>query len=86
MSGEIKLWAAVLGRAIDDLYYKEPKDFAFLSKENRSKVSQELYWQRQARAWFKSKNDEFNTFYGVCSILGLDAPNIRKKLCQKGLL
>ena len=86
MSGEIKLWAAVLGGAIDDLYIEEPKDFEALSIEYKSKISHELYWKRQARAWFKSKNDEFNSFYGVCLILGLDAPNIRNKLCQKGLL
>lgn len=86
MYGEIKLWAAVLGRAIDDLYIKEPKDFAFLSKENRSKISHELYWKRQARAWFKSKSDEFNTFQSICLILGFSASKIKDKLCQKGLL
>lgn len=84
--GEINLWTAVLGRAIDDLYYKEPKNFAFLSKENKSKVSQELYWKRQARGWFKSKNDQLNTFQGICLILGLSASKIKDKLCQKGLL
>ena len=84
--GETKVWAAVLERAIDDLYYKEPKDFPFLSKENRSKVSKELYWKRQARSWFKSKNDELNTFHGVCRILGFSASKIKDKLCQKGLL
>ena len=86
MSAEIKLWAAVLGRAIDDLYIKEPKNLENWSECNKAKVNQELYWQRQARTWFKSKNDELNTFQGVCLILGLDAPNIRDKLCQKGLL
>ena len=86
MYGEIKLWAAVLGRAIDDLYIKEPKDFEALSIEYKSKVSHELYWKRQARSWFKSKNDEFNSFYGVCLILGLSASKIKDKLCQKGLL
>ena len=84
--GETNLWAAVLGRAIDDLYYKEPKDFEALSIENKSKVSHELYWKRQARAWFKSTNDEFNTFQGICLILGLSASKIKEKLCQKGLL
>ena len=86
MYGEITLWAAVLRRAIDDLYIKEPKDFEALSIENKSKISQELYWARQARSWFKSNNDEFNTFHGICLILGLSASKIKDKLCQKGLL
>lgn len=85
-TSEINLWVAVLGRAIDDLYYKEPKDFEALSLCNKSKVSQELYWKRQARAWFKNKNDEFNSFQGVCLILGLSATKIQGKLFQKGLL
>ena len=85
-NAEIKLWAAVLGRAIDDLYYREPKDLEDCSECNKAKVSKELYWKRQARSWFKSKNDEFNTFQSVCLILGLSASKIKDKLCQKGLL
>ena len=50
MYGEIRLWVAVLGRAIEDLYIKEPKDFEALSIESKSKISQELYWKRQARS------------------------------------
>ena len=83
---EINLWAAVLEKAIDDLDYKDPTNFEALSIESKAKVSQELYWKRQARAWFKSKNDEFNTFQGLCLILGLSASKIKGKLYQKGLL
>ena len=81
----LKLWANVLERAIQDLYYVPPETFDDLTNQN-SQITQELYWKSQAQAWFKSKKNAFNSFEGVCLILGLEPSEIRRKLYEKGLL
>ena len=81
----IKIWANVLERAIQDLYYVAPETVDDLTNQN-SQITQELYWKSQAQAWFKSKKNDFNSFEGVCLILELDPSEIRRKLYEKGLL
>jgi len=81
-----KLWAAVFEKAIEDLYYYPPESQENLTKYQNSQVDRELYWKRQAQAWFNNKSKEFNSFEGVCLTLGLDHSGIRKKLYEKGLL
>ena len=82
----LRLWASVLGKALEDLYYAPPETRENLRMCENSKVTQELYWKNQARAWFKSRSKGFNSFEGICMILGLEASCIRKKLYEKGLL
>jgi hypothetical protein len=82
----IELWASVLERALEDLSYDPPETAESLTTYQDSKVDRELYWKRQAQAWFKSKNKGFNSFEGICLILELEASQIRKKLFEKGLL
>jgi hypothetical protein len=82
----LKLWANVLEKALEDLYYEPPEARENFTTCQNSQVDRELYWKRQAQAWFKSKSKEFNSFEGVCLILGLEASGIRKKLFEKGLL
>jgi hypothetical protein len=82
----LKLWANVLEKALEDLYYEPPEVREDLTTCQNSQVDRELYWKRQAQAWFKSKSKGFNSFEGVCLILGLEASGIRKKLFEKGLL
>jgi len=82
----LRLWARVLQKAIEDLYYEAPKTQEALAMYETRKVDQELYWKMQAQHWFKSKSKGFNSFEGVCPILGLEPSWIRKKLHEKGLL
>ncbi len=82
----LKLWASVLEKALEDLYYDPPETQENLTMYQNSQVDQELYWKRQAQQWFKSKSKGFNSFEGICLILGLEPSCIRKKLYEKGLL
>jgi len=81
-----ELWASVLEKAMEDLYYDPPETREDLATCQNSKVDRELYWKNQAQAWFNSKSKGFNSFEGVCLILGLEASCIRKKIYEKGLL
>ena len=84
---ELDLWIAVLGRAIDDLYFERPKCFALLSDYQKQKIEQQQYWKRTARAWIKSKDTScFNNFENICLITGFDAEALREKLYNLGLL
>jgi hypothetical protein len=82
----LKLWAAVLERAIEDLHYSPPDAREEPTVCEKPRIKQELRWKRQAQAWFKSSDKGFNGFEGVCLILGLEASEVRKKLEKKGLL
>jgi len=82
----LKLWANILQKAIEDLYYKPPETTEKLTVCQDSQIKKELYWKEQAQAWFKSKNNTFNSFEGVCNILGLEPSAIRKKLHEEELL
>jgi hypothetical protein len=82
----LKLWANILQRAIEDLYYEPPERTENLTICQDSQMKRELYWKEQAQAWFKSRSNEFNSFEGVCMILGLEPSEIRKKLHEKRLL
>lgn len=64
---EINLWAAVLGRAIDDLCYKK----------KRLNETQE-YWRNRALLWFNNvKRTDPGSFQWVCVVLGLDYDQTR---------
>jgi len=82
----LKLWASTLQRAIEDLYYESPETTEHLTICQNTQIKRELYWKEQAQAWFKSKNNAFNSFEGVCMILGLEPSEIRKKLHEERLL
>jgi hypothetical protein len=82
----LRLWASILQKAIKDLYYELPATTEHLTNCQDSQIKRELYWKEQAQAWFKNNSDEFNSFKGVCMILGLDPSEIRKKLHEDGLL
>jgi hypothetical protein len=82
----LTLWASVLEKAIEDLYYEPPETPEDLSTYENRAVDQELYWKRQAQQWFKSKGKQFNSFEGICVILGLEPSRIRTRLYEKGLL
>ena len=82
----LKLWTNILQKAIEDLYYKPPERTENLTVCQDSQIRRELYWKEQAQAWFKSKNNAFNSFEGVCTILELDPSAIREKLHEKRLL
>ena len=82
----LELWAAVLEKALEDLNYSPPDTREDLTMYENSKVDQKLHWKRQAQDWFKSEGKGFNSFDGVCLILGLEACEIRKRLHKKGLL
>lgn len=82
----LELWVSVLEKALEDLYYDPPEIRENLTTCENSRVTQELYWKNQAQAWFKSRSKGFNSFEGICLILGLEASWIRKKLYQQGLL
>jgi len=82
----LELWAAVLEKALEDLNHNPPETREDLTMYENSKVDQKLHWKRQAQAWFKSEDKGFNSFDGVCLILGLEASEIRKRLHKKGLL
>ena len=82
----LELWVAVLEKGLEDLNYNPPETRENLTMYENSKVDQELHWKRQAQAWFKSEDNGFNSFDGVCLILGLEASEIRKRLHKKGLL
>jgi hypothetical protein len=81
-----ELWASVLEKALEDLSYDPPETRENLTTYQDSKVNRELYWKRQAQAWFKSRSRGFNSFEGICLILELEASQIRKKLFEKRLL
>jgi len=51
----LKLWAAVLEKALEDLNYSPPEAREDLTMYENSKVDQKLHWKRQARGWFKSE-------------------------------
>ena len=82
----LRLWARVLQKAIEDLYYKPPKNQESVTMYETRKVDQELYWKRQAQHWCNSKSKGFNSFEDVCLILGLEPSCVRKKLHEEGLL
>jgi len=82
----LKLWASILQKAIEDLYYEPHETSENLTNCQNSQIKRELYRKEQAQAWFKNKNNEFNSFEGVCMILGLEPSEIRKKLHKEGLL
>jgi len=82
----LKLWASILQKAIEDLYYEPPEISENLTNCQNSQIKRELYWKEQAQAWFKNRSDEFNSFEGVCTILGLEPSEIRKKLHEERLL
>jgi len=82
----LTLWASVLEKAIEDLYYEPPETQEDLTTYENRVVDKELYWKRQAQQWFKSKSKQFNSFEGICVILGLEPSRIRKRLYEKGLL
>ena len=82
----LQLWANILQRAIEDLQYEPPETIENLTNCQDSQIKKELYWKEQAQAWFKSKNNEFNSFEGICMSLGLEPSEIRKKLREEGLL
>jgi len=82
----LKLWANILQRAIEDLYYEPPETTENLPNCKYSQIKRELLWKEQAQAWFKNRSDEFNSFEGVCMILGLEPSEIRKKLHEEELL
>lgn len=80
------LWASVLQQAIDDLYYDPLETREDLTKPQSTHVGRELYWKGQAQDWFQSRSRAFNSFEGICLILGLEPSCIRKGLYEKGLL
>ena len=82
----LKLWANILQKAIEDLQYEPPETTENITNCQDSQIKRELYWKEQAQAWFKSKNNEFNSFEGICMSLGLEPSEIRKKLHEEGLL
>jgi len=82
----LELWAAVLKKAIEDLHFDPPETRESLTNYQNNQVDWELYWKLQAQGWFKSRGKAFNSFEGICLILGLDASAVRKKLYEKGLL
>jgi hypothetical protein len=82
----LKLWAAVLERAIEDLHFSPPEAREELTVYQKREIEQELHWKSQAQAWFKSSDKGFNSFEGICLILGLEASEVRKELENKGLL
>jgi hypothetical protein len=82
----LKLWANVLEKALEDLYYEPPEARENFTTCQNSQVDRELYWKRQAQAWFKGKIKGSNSLEGVCLFLGLEAPWIKKKPYEKGLL
>jgi hypothetical protein len=82
----LNLWACVLERAIEDLHYDPPQAPDAITGCRQSEVKRELYWKRQAQAWIRSERRDFNSFEGVCVILGLEPAEVRKKLYRKSLL
>ena len=82
----LKLWAHILQKAIEDLYYQPPETTNSLTKCQDSQIKREIYWKEQAKEWFKNTNNDFNSFEGVCMILGLEPSEIRKKLNEERLL
>jgi len=82
----LKLWSSILQRAIEDLHYEPPETTENLTICQDSQIKRELYWKEQAQAWFKSKNNAFNSFEGVCTILGLEPSAVREKLQEERLL
>ena len=74
-SPEIDLWAAVLERAIDDLFFPyKPK----MSSNMRD-------WVRikdDAEKWINSDSMRFGSFRCVCDILGLDPWVVRNKISK----
>ncbi len=62
-----RLWAAVLEQAVRDAHGS--RTYHIIAEE--------------ARAWFRSKNEEVGSFIWVCRILDLDPSYVRTKVNQQ---
>jgi len=71
---ELNLWAAVFGRALDELNYKGKKPIELIAK-------------RQAKTWFKSDRDNgLGSFVSLCHLFNIDKEKVRKRLITIGAL
>ena len=76
--GERSLWAAVLMQAIDDLDPTYEAAGWDNPKVNRIRII------KSAIHWFKSSNNSFNSFIGICEAFGICPDKARRKLLNGG--
>lgn len=74
--GERRLLAAVLLKAIEDL---DPKTEAIGDYISNIKVNT-VRIKQSALYWIKSSNNSFNSFIGICEMLGIYPNQARRKL------
>ena len=77
-SGEIRIWKAVMMRAIDDLNNSEQTEDIYKSwvamptKFKFNKINELERVQDSARRWFNSRMVSVGSFSWVCAVLDLD--------------